>query len=301
MTLQFILSRAMADSDSGSKVVVYAGNLSYHTEEAALSEHMRQAGEVLNVSIFRTPDGRSKGCGLVSYRTAAEADRAVAELHDTVIDGRQVLVRHDKGGQSAGGKGGARKPSSRVYVGNLSFDATWQDLKTHFETCGTVVRADVMKGYGLVEFESEEMASAAIQSLNDGEFFGRTIHVREDRANEGKGGKGGGKGGKGGKGGGGGGGRGGGKGAATTGDPAAKVFVSNLSYRTSTQELRDHMSEAGPVVNVEILTERGLPGGRSKGSAFVEFASSDGARSAVERLHDSWLTERQLAIREFRP
>jgi len=80
-----------------------------------------------------------------------------------------------------------------------------------------------------------------------------------------------------------------------------KVFVSNLSWYTGNQELGDFMSEVGHVVNVEILTEGGVPGGRSKGCAFVEFASHDAALSCVARLHDSWLGDRQLAIREFRP
>uniref|UniRef100_A0A7S4G314 RRM domain-containing protein n=1 Tax=Eutreptiella gymnastica TaxID=73025 RepID=A0A7S4G314_9EUGL len=280
-----------------SEVQVYAGNLSYNTTEADLFEHMRKAGEVLSVSIFRTPDGRSKGCALVSYCSMPEAERAVSELHDTVLDGRQVLVRHDEGAKTGkGGKGGPAQPSSRVYVGNLSFDVTWQNLKDHFAACGTVVRADVMKGYGIVEFETQEMASEAIETMNDGEFFGRTIHVREDRANSERNSYGGGKGGKGGGGGGGGKGRG-----ATSGDPMCKVFVSNLSWYTGNQELGDFMSEVGHVVNVEILTEGGVPGGRSKGCAFVEFASHDAALSCVARLHDSWLGDRQLAIREFRP
>ena len=60
------------------------------------------------------------------------------------------------GGFSGGGKGGGGK---NVYVGNLTWTVSWQDLKDHFKTIGPVLNADVMqepdgrsKGCGLVKF-----------------------------------------------------------------------------------------------------------------------------------------------------
>ena len=57
-----------------------------------------------------------------------------------------------------------------LYVGNLSWDVSWQDLKDHFKAAGNVVHADVMteaatgrsKGCGLVTFGNEEDAANAI-------------------------------------------------------------------------------------------------------------------------------------------
>jgi RNA recognition motif-containing protein len=76
----------------------------------------------------------------------------------------------------------------RLYVGNLSWEVSWQDLKDHFKSCGRVVRADVptgadgrSKGFGLVEFAEVEDAERAIVTLNDTELNGRLIFVREDR------------------------------------------------------------------------------------------------------------------------
>ena len=163
---------ALPLSSAMSEPVVYAGHLSYCTTEAELLEHMRKAGEVRSVSSFRVPDGRG---ALVSYCSMAEAERAVAELDGTVLYGRHIFVCHDEGAKTRKrGKVGLVQPSNCVYVGNLGFDVTWQSLKDHFATCGTVMRAHVKKGHGIVEFETQEMASAAIQTMNDGEFFGRT-------------------------------------------------------------------------------------------------------------------------------
>lgn len=79
--------------------------------------------------------------------------------------------------------------SRRVYVGNLSWDVAWQDLKDHMRQAGDVLFAEVMteantgrsKGCGIVEFHTSEDAQRAIRTLNDTELKGRMIFVREDR------------------------------------------------------------------------------------------------------------------------
>jgi len=79
--------------------------------------------------------------------------------------------------------------SRRVYVGNLSWEVTWRDLKNHMTTTGCeVTRADVLqthdgrsKGCGIVEFANSDGAKKAVLTLNDTELLGRQIFVREDR------------------------------------------------------------------------------------------------------------------------
>jgi len=75
-----------------------------------------------------------------------------------------------------------------VYVGNLSWDVMWQDLKDHMKEAGTVIRADVMmgedgrsKGCGIVEYSSVDEANNAILRLHNSNLKGRLIFVREDR------------------------------------------------------------------------------------------------------------------------
>ncbi len=113
--------------------------------------------------------------------------------------------------------------SMKLYVGNLSFQTSSDDLQQLFAQAGTVESASVVedretgrsRGFGFVEMSSNEEGQAAIQQFNGKEFNGRSLTVnearpREDRGNRGGGG-GGGRGGYGGNrgGGGGGGGRGG--------------------------------------------------------------------------------------------
>ena len=76
-----------------------------------------------------------------------------------------------------------------VYVGNLSYDLSEDDLKTAFEEHGEVSSAKIIfdrysgrsKGFGFVEMSSDDEAKAAIEALAGKELGGRTMVVNEAR------------------------------------------------------------------------------------------------------------------------
>ena len=89
----------------------------------------------------------------------------------------------------------------RLYVGNLPFSATEQDLSDKFAACGTVESIKLIvdrdtgrsKGFGFVEMASDAEAQAAIDQLNESDYEGRAIKVNEARPQQ-RGGGGGGRG-----------------------------------------------------------------------------------------------------------
>lgn len=94
--------------------------------------------------------------------------------------------------------------STKLYVGNLSFNTSTQDLESLFGESGTVQSASIVedretgrsRGFGFVEMSSKEEAQKAISSLDGKELDGRNLKVneakpREDRGNGGGGGRGG--------------------------------------------------------------------------------------------------------------
>jgi RNA recognition motif-containing protein len=109
--------------------------------------------------------------------------------------------------------------SMKLYVGNLSFQTSSEDLQQLFSQAGTVESASVVedretgrsRGFGFVEMATNEEGQAAIAQFNGKEVNGRSLTVNEARPREDRGNRGGGGGGRGGYGGGGGG-RGGGGG-----------------------------------------------------------------------------------------
>lgn len=82
--------------------------------------------------------------------------------------------------------------SKKLYVGNLAFQTTSQDLQNLFAQAGTVESASVIedrdtgrsKGFAFIEMSTEEEAAAAIQQFNGKEVTGRALKVNEARPRE---------------------------------------------------------------------------------------------------------------------
>ena len=79
--------------------------------------------------------------------------------------------------------------NKNLYVGNVSFKVTDEDLKTNFSEAGEVVSAAIIKdkftgqskGFGFVEMKTEEGATEAIKKFNGGMLDGKAITVNEAR------------------------------------------------------------------------------------------------------------------------
>lgn len=330
-----------AQDASGRRV--YIGNLSWEVKWQDLKDHMRQAGDVVRADILEEPgSGRSKGCAIVEYATAQNAANAIRDLHDTTLMGRVIFVREDRdafkpfevsrGGGSRAPPSSARQagntrplppgpsfrgqpqmlggpPNKRVYVGNLSYETTWQSLKDHMKQVGNPIRADIMegngtsRGCGLVEFVTVREAADAIAMLNNTNLDGRLIFVREDR--EAPGTMGGGDRAKPPLGSSLGGGRSsGGSRAQQAPQPepgfvsiGCRLYVGNLSYDVQWQDLKDHFKEIAPVVRADIMAG---PDGRSKGCGIIEYQRPEDAVEAYNRLNNTMLKSRQIFVREDR-
>jgi RNA recognition motif-containing protein len=87
-----------------------------------------------------------------------------------------------------------------IYVGNISYEVTEEDLQKAFEAFGQVESVKIItdkysgqsKGFGFVEMPAKAEAQSAIEGLNDKELKGRTLNVNEARPRS-EGGRGGGR------------------------------------------------------------------------------------------------------------
>ena len=77
------------------------------------------------------------------------------------------------------------------------------------------------------------------------------------------------------------------------------IFVGNLDYQTSEQELNDLFSEFGTVSSVKIIKDRET--GRAKGFAFVEMSEDGEAQAAISQLNESEFRSRNIVVNEARP
>ena len=80
---------------------------------------------------------------------------------------------------------------------------------------------------------------------------------------------------------------------------SAKLFVGNLSFQATEEDLRELFAQAGNVETVRIITDQFT--GRPRGFGFVEMATKDEAQKAVEQLNGRLFRDRNLVVDEARP
>jgi RNA recognition motif-containing protein len=79
----------------------------------------------------------------------------------------------------------------------------------------------------------------------------------------------------------------------------AKLYVGNLSYTTTEQNIRELFMQAGNVTSVALIKEPGTQ--RSKGFAFVEMSTQSEAQKAISMFNGHTLNDRQLTVNVARP
>ena len=77
------------------------------------------------------------------------------------------------------------------------------------------------------------------------------------------------------------------------------IYVGNLPYSTTEDELRELFAQHGSVVSVNIIKDRET--GNSKGFGFVEMAEQSEAEEAINELNNSVLNERNLRVNQAHP
>lgn len=268
-----------------TSTAVYVGNLDYSVTWQTLKDKFKPFGRVEHAEVVEEAGGRSRGWGLVRFADSRDAAAACRQMNNEDWMGRRLEVRPDKKDANNAPRQSEHRDadSNQIYVGNLSYETSWQNLKDFVrDVCDTSdVRVEVIegsdgrsKGYGIVKFNSSREAARAIRQLDERELQGRRLNVRADRGGSGSGGTGG--------------------GGASSGGEGCQLFVKNLSFDTRWQDLKDHFRQCGSVQHTEIM-ER--PDGSSKGTGLVKFSNSDDAARAIKKLNGVELQGRALEIK----
>ncbi|XP_066125010.1 nucleolin-like [Saccopteryx bilineata] len=188
---------------SGESKTLVLSNLSYSATEGTLQEVFEKA---TFIKVPQNQNGKSKGYAFIEFASFEDAKEALNSCNKREIEGRAIRLEL----QGPRGSPNARsQPSKTLFVKGLSEETTEETLKESFDGS---VRARIVtdretgssKGFGFVDFNSEEDAKAAKEAMEDGEIDGNkvTLDWAKPKGEGGFGGRGGGRGGFGGPGGG---------------------------------------------------------------------------------------------------
>jgi len=155
-----------------------------------------------------------------------------------------------------------------VYVGNISYKATEDDLRKFFKDCGKIkdVKYPIhktKKGSAFITFETSGGANEA-HELRGSEMLGRTLNIRYRH-----------------------------KGHLSSKPKGCRiVFISNLDFKTTQSEIEAHFADCGEIVGVRIPTTKN---GFKFGNAYVEFVDTKGVDEAM-KLNNKPLRGRNIEV-----
>jgi len=280
---------------------IYVGNLSWDTDSDTLHDLFKSANlSVTNAEVQYYGNGtRSKGWGLVTFSKSGDVDVAIEKFNESDVDGRKVVVRADRGTTVRSNKFDDAKQdddegevsSNRIFVGNLTWDTTSDDLRNAFSKYGAVSDAEVMtrndgksRGWGIVQMDNQDEANEAVDSMDGFAMDGRNIRVEFQKSKP--------------------------AGARRTRNtrkprrardskldqdaaPSSSIFVGNLPWSYTNEDLNDMFSKFRPTnADVKIGYD-----GRSRGYGIVNFSSVDDASAAIDDVNGLDCGGRNVIVR----
>lgn len=179
---------AQATENSGrSRFGIWIGNLPFFVTKKDLQvfltgnvDNAISSDEITRIHLPQGPPKpgsgpQNKGFAYIDFLSANAVEKAL-ELSEELVGGRRVLIKSSKDYQgrpepSSKVPESTKSPAKRIFVGNLEFDVSKEDLEHHFEVCGPIQNVHMAtfedtgkcKGYAWVEFELLSSAEAAVR------------------------------------------------------------------------------------------------------------------------------------------
>lgn len=181
---------------------VWIGNLSFETDKDELrrflilkskdKENPITDEDITRVNLPRKQGGKPSGFAYVDFAKPEHVSTAV-ELSEQNLNGRNLLIKDAKSYEGRPAKVDSKNPPSRIlFVGNLSFETTEDELTQHFQHCGEIMRIRMAtfedtgkcKGFAFIDFREIEAATAALTDKRCRKLLGRDLRMEygEDRS-----------------------------------------------------------------------------------------------------------------------
>uniref|UniRef100_A0A5B6ZGK9 Polyadenylate-binding protein n=1 Tax=Davidia involucrata TaxID=16924 RepID=A0A5B6ZGK9_DAVIN len=239
---------------------LYVGDLEVNVTDSQLYDLFNQLGQVVSVRVCRDlTSRRSLGYGYVNYGNPQDAARALEVLNFTPLNGKPIRIMYSHRDPSVRKSG-----AGNIFIKNLDKAIDHKALHDTFSTFGNILSCKVAtdssgqsKGYGFVQYDSEEAAQKAIEKLNGMLLNDKQVYVgpflrKQERE------------------------------MAVDKTKFNNVFVKNLSESTTEEDLQKFFAEFGTLTSIVVMRDGD---GNSKCFGFVNFENAYDAARAVEVLN----------------
>lgn len=256
-------------------------------DNRVLNDTFSAFGNIISCKVGYDEHGVSKGYGYVQYETQEEADRAIAKVNGMLICNKKVLVGRFLPKNERDKLNTSDNSFTNIYVKNLDLSIDDAKLKELFSEFGSITSAVVMrsednssKGFGFVNFETHEMASAAIAKMHDLQIGEkklfccraekkrrRELRLRRERDQV--------------------------RAELALKYQGVNLYIKNLDDSVNEERLRLAFAPFGTITSTKIMTdEKGV----SKGFGFVCFSTPDEATKAVTAMNTVMFASKPLYV-----
>ncbi|KAH8516432.1 hypothetical protein H0E87_004688, partial [Populus deltoides] len=265
---------------------LYVGDLDFNVTDSQLYDLFNQVGQVVSVRVCRDlSTRRSLGYGYVNYSNPQDAARALDVLNFTPLNNKPLRIMYSHRDPSIRKSGMANifiktNPDLIFCVafwGLQNLDKTIDHKALHdtFSSFGNILSCKVAtdasgqsKGYGFVQFDSEEAAQNAIDKLNGMLINDKQVYVgRFLRKQE--------------------------RDSAPSNIKFNNIYVKNLAESTTDEDLKSIFEEHGAITSAVVMRDAD---GKSKCFGFVNFENVDDAAKAVEALNGKKFDDKEWYV-----
>ncbi|KAL3350540.1 hypothetical protein AABB24_023138 [Solanum stoloniferum] len=239
---------------------LYVGDLDVNVTDSQLYDLFNQLGQVVSVRVCRDlTTQRSLGYGYVNYGNPQDAARALEVLNFTPLSGKPIRIMYSNRDPTV-----RRSGTANIFIKNLDKAIDHKALHDTFSAFGNILSCKVAvdssgqsKGYGFVQYDSEDAAQKAIEKLNGMLLNDKQVYVgpfvrKQERD------------------------------SAVDKTRFTNVFVKNLSEATLEEDLKKAFGEFGAITSIAIMKDED---GKSRSFGFINFENAEDAARAVEALN----------------
>lgn len=249
---------------------LYVGDLHEDVQEEHLFDAFSKVGAVTSVRVCRdNATSSSLRYGYVNYFSQADAMTALEKLNHSLLLDKPIRVMWSNRDPDA-----RRSGVGNVFVKNLSDSVDNASLQELFSKFGDILSCKVARnedgtsrGYGFVQFTSQESADASIENLNNSHFGDRQLRVatfikKSERS-------------------------------ANNDDRYTNLYMKNLDDDITEELIKLKFSRFGSIISVKIMK---TDDGTSKGFGFVSFQNPESAKKAKEAMNGMPLGSKTLYV-----